>query len=55
MCKEYQEAKILLLRDLKKLVKYIENDNTETYNIQKIHHILDDKIITDSYWDYIWD
>tara|TARA_R100000482_G_C5079713_1_gene125443 strand:+ start:147 stop:326 length:180 start_codon:yes stop_codon:yes gene_type:complete len=54
-CRKYQEAKILLLRDLKKLVKHIENDKMETNHIQKVHHTLEDKIITDEYWDYIWD
>ena len=32
---DYQEAKILLLRDLKKLVKYIENNNMKTEHIRK--------------------
>ena len=54
-CKEYQEKKLLLLRDLKKLVKYIKNDNMGTNHIQKVHHTLEDKIIRDEYWDYIWD
>lgn len=53
--KEYQEKKILLLRDLKKLIKYINSDDMETNEIEKIHLILEDKIITDAYWDYIWE
>tara|TARA_R100001015_G_C4630978_1_gene193096 strand:- start:2825 stop:3013 length:189 start_codon:yes stop_codon:yes gene_type:complete len=54
--KKYQEAKILLLRDLKKLVKHIENDNMETNHISKIHNSLEvNLIIVDEYYDYIWE
>ena len=53
--REYQEKKILLLRDLKKLVKYINSDNMETIEIDKIHSIIDSKIITDVYYNYIWE
>tara|TARA_Y100001938_G_scaffold86887_1_gene119189 strand:- start:950 stop:1132 length:183 start_codon:yes stop_codon:yes gene_type:complete len=55
-CREYQEKKILLLRDLKKLVKHIENDKMETEHIRNVHNSLEVNLITvDEYWDYIWD
>jgi len=55
-CKEYQEKKLLLLRDLKKLIKHIKNDKMETEHIRNVHNSLEVNLITvDEYWDYIWD
>mgnify|MGYP003142358461 CR=1 FL=1 len=53
---DYQEAKILLLRDLKKLVRHIENNKMETEHIRKVHNSLEVNLITvDEYYDYIWE
>ena len=55
-CKEYQEKKMLLLRDLKKLVRHIENDKMETGHIENVHNSLEVNLITvDEYYNYIWE